>query len=173
MRLCHIPGPVSALISLSRSNAGEASLQSQRISHTDLYAGAPYASACAANLIAYYNPEPYGSGALSTIYTTLFETTLTVTTIDAYAPTFWQTAECDGSTRVSLSYNDDIFVTGVVTLPTPEAITISTAYTVTEYSTIDIPDPTCTINPSDCLKLVTAFANGFSEISAQAPQASL
>jgi hypothetical protein len=127
------------------------------ITHSN--AGAQYASRCAANIIAYRNPTLYRIGGIITV-TTITDIMLeTITTSNQYLYTFTAPMQCDGRTRLSISADFDDTV--IHTLATPITQTfLAETYALTIYSTINIPSPTCTINPSDCQNLVSVFTSG-------------
>jgi hypothetical protein len=103
---------------------------------------------------------------VSTVWTSFIDIEETVTTDwDGFVRTAFDPVQCDGSTRLSLIWLWDDTDTETHTLATPIISTwLSDTFTVTEYSTRDIPSPTCSINPSDCASLATAIGSAYNNI---------
>jgi hypothetical protein len=106
----------------------------------------------------------YWFGDASTVYTSTTAAITTYTTEDQFTSTIFGATQCDGSVRVSISFDSDNPT--IHTWPTPIVQTLYTAtYTITEWTTFDIPSPTCSINPSDCQNLAAAISSGFDQVT--------
>jgi hypothetical protein len=140
----------------------------------DIFTGAQYASDCAAILIA---------NQLETVFATLGRPIVSSYVYDeiVYSPlytdvsTIFEPVQCDGSARISFSKLDSPttppgiegtdywFISGEDYVNVPTTLTSETIID-TQYYGIFFPPPTCSINPSDCQSLVTAFDSGFQEV---------
>jgi hypothetical protein len=112
-----------------------------------------------------YTAYQYWDGPISTVITTLSILEFTYTTEEAAARTIWLPTQCDGTPRVSIDYGDPLD-NHIITFSTPVTVTeVSATFTITIYSQLSIPSPTCSINPSDCQNLATAIDSGYSDAS--------